>query len=183
MKKVAATLKEIQGSEIYARIMDPMDPLDDLIEKMKGWWKLDLFGRRPTAALVDERGELLKPTDLDLASFLAALASRNAVIKLPTYKIRRPRQLRDDEWVTSAENRHGKLCGLTSNKEVFSFSVLMIDANVVRLVFAVLAIVDGSGFALYVLAWLVMVRAGESTSILRRALARARAAKEIGIGV
>lgn len=132
MKKVAATLKEIQGSEIYGRIMDPADLLTDLIEEVKGWWKLDLFGRRPTAALVDEQNQLLKPTDLDLACFLAALADRNAVIKLPTYKIRRPRQLRDDEWITSENNRHGKLCGLTSNKEVFSFSVLMIDANVVR---------------------------------------------------
>jgi len=132
MKKVAATLKEISGSEIYARIMDPKDELEDLIEEVKGWWKFDLFGRSPTRALVDEGGNLLKPTDLDLACFLAALASRNAVIKLPTYKVRRPRQLRDDEWVTSAENRHGKLVGLTSNKEAFSFSALMIDANVVR---------------------------------------------------
>jgi signal transduction histidine kinase len=45
-----------------------------------------------------------------------------------------------------------------------------IDANALRLLFAVLAIGDGSGFALYVLAWLVMVRQGEATSIGRRAL-------------
>jgi signal transduction histidine kinase len=50
-----------------------------------------------------------------------------------------------------------------------------IDANIIRLVFAVLAIGDGSGFALYVLAWLVVPRQGETTSIGRRALADRRA--------
>jgi signal transduction histidine kinase len=47
---------------------------------------------------------------------------------------------------------------------------LGVDANVLRLVFAVLAIGDGSGFALYVLAWLVMTREGETTAIGRRVL-------------
>jgi signal transduction histidine kinase len=49
-----------------------------------------------------------------------------------------------------------------------------IDANLLRLVFAVLSIAGGSGFALYVLAWLVMIRQGESVSIARRALADRR---------
>lgn len=132
MKKVAATLKEIQGSEIYQRIMDPSDPIDDLIEEVKGWWRFDLLGRHPSRALMNEDGSLMKPTDLDLACFLAALADRGAVINLPVYTSRRPRQLRDDEWIVSKNNRHGKLIGLTSNKDVFSFSVLMIDANVVK---------------------------------------------------
>lgn len=131
-KKVAATLKKIQDSEIYARITDPSDAIDDVIEEAKGWWKYDLLGRSPSRALVNPDGSLMKPTDLDLACFLAALAGRGAVINLPTYVSRRPRQLRDDEWVVSKGNRHGKLVGLTSNKDVFSFSVLMIDANVVK---------------------------------------------------
>jgi signal transduction histidine kinase len=50
-----------------------------------------------------------------------------------------------------------------------------VDANVVRLVFAVLSLGDASGFALYVLAWLVMARQGETTSIGRRALGDRRA--------
>jgi signal transduction histidine kinase len=49
-----------------------------------------------------------------------------------------------------------------------------IDANVIRLVFAVLSLGDASGFALYVVAWLVMLRQGESSSIARRALADRR---------
>jgi signal transduction histidine kinase len=51
---------------------------------------------------------------------------------------------------------------------------LGIDANVLRLLFAVLALADGAGVALYVLAWLVMARQGESTSIGGRALADRR---------
>ena len=132
MKKVAETLKSIQGSEIYARIMDPSDRLTDLIEEVKDWWKMDLFGRNPCPALVDEQGALLKPTDLDLSCFLAALVDRGAVINLPRYENRRPRNLRDNEWIVSAGNRHGKLLGLTPNKNVFSFSVRMLDANVVK---------------------------------------------------
>jgi signal transduction histidine kinase len=51
---------------------------------------------------------------------------------------------------------------------------LGIDANALRLLFAVLALADGAGVALYVLAWLLMTRQGESTSIAGRALADRR---------
>jgi signal transduction histidine kinase len=50
-----------------------------------------------------------------------------------------------------------------------------IDANALRFLFAVLAVVDGSGLALYVLAWLVMTRQGETTSIARRSVVDRRA--------
>ena len=49
-----------------------------------------------------------------------------------------------------------------------------IDANLIRLLFGVLAIGDASGFALYVLAWLVMTRQGDHLSIARRDLADRR---------
>jgi signal transduction histidine kinase len=49
-----------------------------------------------------------------------------------------------------------------------------VDANLIRLLFAVLAIGDASGFALYVLAWLVMTRQDETVSIGRRALSDRR---------
>ena len=50
-----------------------------------------------------------------------------------------------------------------------------IDANVIRLLFAVLTLGDASGFALYVLGWLLIPRQGETTSIARRAVADRRA--------
>ena len=46
-----------------------------------------------------------------------------------------------------------------------------IDANLIRALLVLLSFAGGSGFALYVAAWLVMPRAGEQTSIARRALA------------
>jgi signal transduction histidine kinase/phage shock protein PspC (stress-responsive transcriptional regulator) len=49
-----------------------------------------------------------------------------------------------------------------------------IDANLLRLVFLVMSIGDGSGFAVYVLLWLVLPRPGEE-SIGRRAVSDRRA--------
>ena len=40
-----------------------------------------------------------------------------------------------------------------------------IDANIVRLVFAGLAILGGTGFLLYVAAWMIIPEEGESASI------------------
>jgi len=54
-------------------------------------------------------------------------------------------------------------------------SRLGIDANVIRALFVLLSIADGTGFALYVLAWLVIPMVGEDDSIARRALADRRA--------
>ena len=50
-----------------------------------------------------------------------------------------------------------------------------IDANLVRFGFALLSIGDGTGLTLYVLAWLLLVRQGEQTSIARRAAGDRRA--------
>jgi hypothetical protein len=65
-----------------------------------------------------------------LACFLSALAERRAVITLPTYKSRRAATRTEGEIVTSKENRHGRVIGLTSNANVFSFSIMVEDANV-----------------------------------------------------
>jgi hypothetical protein len=129
-KKVAGTLEGIQASEIYNRILDPKDPIDDVVEDMKKRWAYDFYGRRPAPALLEDGA--LKVTDLDMACLLSALADRGAVISIPFYKSRRPKTYRDDEWVVSAGDRHGKIMGLTSNKDVFSFSTLIVDANVVK---------------------------------------------------
>jgi len=51
---------------------------------------------------------------------------------------------------------------------------LGVDGNVVRLAFVALVLADGSGLALYVLAWLVIVRQGEESSVAHRALADRR---------
>ncbi len=45
-----------------------------------------------------------------------------------------------------------------------------IDANVIRVLFVLLAVGGGTGFSLYVLAWLFIPRAGSDASIARRAV-------------
>jgi signal transduction histidine kinase len=59
---------------------------------------------------------------------------------------------------------------------------LGLDANVIRIVFVLLVAGGGTGFALYVLAWLLIPRAGEETSIVRRAL-RDRHAVGLALGM
>lgn len=129
MKNVADTIKSIPSSEVFARIMDPGDNLDDVVAMVKAHWSYNLYERRPGPALL-EHG-VLSPTDLDLACFLSALVDRKAVINLPTYESRRPATRREGEYVVSKEGRHGHVLGLVSNKDVFSFSVRIRDMNVV----------------------------------------------------
>lgn len=129
MKTVAKTLKEIPASDIYTRILDPSDKLEDVIELMKEHWSYDLYSRRPGPALLEDG--VLKPTDLDLACFMSALVDRKAVINIPKYELRRAATRREGEHVVSKDNRHGHVLGLVSNKDVFSFSVRMKDANVI----------------------------------------------------
>lgn len=129
MKSVALTVKNIESSEPWLRILDPKDDLDDLIAELREQWSFDLYTRSPRAALLSNG--VLKPTDLDLACFLSALGDRGAVITLPEYARRRPATVRENVRVVSNENRHGKVLGLTSNKDVFSFSVKVQDMNVV----------------------------------------------------
>ncbi|HUO48205.1 MAG TPA: PspC domain-containing protein, partial [Acidimicrobiales bacterium] len=58
-----------------------------------------------------------------------------------------------------------------------------VDANVIRVLFVLLIVGGGTGFTLYVLAWLFIPREGDSTSIARRALGDRRAVTlALGLG-
>jgi len=86
-----------------------------------------MYTRKPGPALVDG---IFEGTDLDLACFLTALSERGAVLNLPNYKSMRPSTIREGERISSKENRHGKILGVISNKDVFSFSLRIMDMNV-----------------------------------------------------
>lgn len=129
-KEVAQSLKDLHATDTMAGILDRAHDPKDEITLLKSHWGYDLYTRKPGAAFM-ENG-VFTPTDLDLACFMAALADRNAVINLPRYESRRPKTTRPDEMVVSAANRHGQVLGLTPNKEVFSMSVRIKDANVMK---------------------------------------------------
>ena len=112
----------------YGKLTDPDADIRATCGRILDAWRYNLQDRKPGIAYMDEQGEPV--TDLDLACALSAFADRRAVINLPTYKRRRARQVREGEIVVSSQNRHGRVIGLSSNQYVFSFSVLIEDANV-----------------------------------------------------
>jgi len=126
-KHVAATLKTILDNPTMQFIMDRTLPLDDVVDLVQKYWTVDMYTRKPGPALVNG---IFEGTDLDLAVFLTGLADRGAVLNLPRYKAMRPSTIREGERLSSKENRHGKILGLVSNKEVFSFSLRIQDMNV-----------------------------------------------------
>lgn len=128
-KQVARTLAEIHEDEVLLRIRDRSQDVSKDVLWLLAQWELDLYSRKPGPALTDDGR--LQVTDLDLATFLFALVQRSAVINLPRYTGRRPKQQRAGEHVVSASNRHGKVTGLSANDGVFSFSVRVQDADVV----------------------------------------------------
>jgi len=110
-KAVAQTLKSILDHEHYDTFMNRKKPLwlhgGAAIQDVISWWNLDLFKRKPGPAL-DTDGTF-KGTDLDLATFMYALAQRGAVVNLPEYKRMRAATKREGERVISSQNRHGQV--------------------------------------------------------------------------
>lgn len=129
-KEIAKSFTTMAMGEAMQTILDRTRDVTGLETQLLEHWAYDLYARRPGPALL-ENG-VLTPTDLDLACFLSALVQRQAVINLPTYKARRARTEREGEVVLSKDNRHGKIVGLTANKEAFSFSVRILDQNVMQ---------------------------------------------------
>ena len=128
-KHVAKTLKEVLDHPTMMLIMDRSKNINPVVEEVCSWWGYDLFNRKPGPAYDED--EVFIGTDLDLACFLYELSNRNAVINIPSYKSMRKRTSKEGQMITSAENRHGQILGLTANKDVFSFSVRIKDMNVI----------------------------------------------------
>ena len=132
MKQVAESLKKLVFTDEMQVVLNRSNSdgieIDAVATELLDHWSYDLYSRRPGPAYYENGA--LQPTDLDLACFLSALVDRKAVINLPTYKATRARTDREGERVLSKENRHGAVSGLVSNKDVFSFSLRILDQNV-----------------------------------------------------
>jgi len=130
-KHVATTLQNIMENPVMMAILDRSSDLTEVIPVVDEYWVYDLHNRRPSPAEYDDNGNLIKATNLDLATFLYALHDRGAVINLPTYKAKGKKTVKEGQMVVSDKNRHGKIIGIVSNQDTFSFSVKIIDQNVI----------------------------------------------------
>lgn len=89
-----------------------------------------IFGwecRNPTPALAADGN--FKGTDLDLLSFLVPIVARGAVIEIPKYTNRRKIVRKENERKIGTNN-FGNTTGLTSNKDVSSFSIRIFDRTI-----------------------------------------------------
>ncbi|MDO8640246.1 MAG: hypothetical protein Q7R33_01770 [Nitrosarchaeum sp.] len=127
-KKVASTLLNVAETDAMQTILNLGQPIQPVIDETLAHWSYDLDNRKPGPAYTDDG--VFVGTDLDLACFLYALADRQAVINLPQYKGRRAKQVTEGEIVVSDKNRHGKILGVLANKENMSFSIRIMDMNV-----------------------------------------------------
>ncbi len=128
-KYVATTLKTMLESDLVMSILDRSVNIYPIMHEAISWWDYDLFARKPSPAYT-EYG-VFKGTDLDLACFMYALAGRGAVINIPTYKAQTQTKVREDQQLKSKYNRNGELIGVVSNKQFFSFSIKVMDQNVI----------------------------------------------------
>lgn len=128
-KKISASITNILENDIVKAILDRDQSVVPIIAEVQDWWGYDLMNRKPSPAY-DEYG-IFKGTDLDLACFLYALSGRGAVINIPEYKSHSKSKIREDQMLTSTQNRHGQLIGVGANKEFFSFNITIIDENVI----------------------------------------------------
>lgn len=127
-KLVAKTLTGILNNPVMGVVMDRETDLDIIIPVVRGWWGYDLMHRKPGPAYIDDQ---FVGTDLDLSCLLFELSERHAVINIPTYQNIRPKSIQKGCTVLSTENRHGEIIRLVSNKDTFSFSVLIKDLNTI----------------------------------------------------
>jgi hypothetical protein len=128
-KSISDTLKNLLSYPVVERILNRSSNIYDSIATVKEYWGYDLLKRKPSPAYDDY--DVFTGTDLDLACFLYELSGRGAVINIPIYKALRQARVKEGEKITSKYNRHGQLMGVTANKDFFTFSISILDQNVV----------------------------------------------------
>ena len=127
-KKVAKSLKDLVDNPVLQTIQDRTKNISSIFEEVKGYWNYDIYSRKPGPAYTDDG--VFVGTDLDLACFLYSLQGRNAVINIPEYETFRQTKFKEGQMLTSKDNRHGKIVGVVANQHNFTFSVRIIDTNV-----------------------------------------------------
>jgi len=110
------TLKQIE----MRNILDLSVKVNNTIKLIKEKWEYDLMSS-------DKLG--YSP---DMVSFLYTLLERNAVIVIPKYKAATKAENLNEKIHIIPENRHGKLISIQGNSKTFSFTIKIIDMNVIK---------------------------------------------------
>jgi hypothetical protein len=121
-------MKKNEFDRDLALLLDRTSDVRAVCDRIAATWRYDLATRKVGGAYEDDDG--VYRTDLDLACYMAAIAEHRGTIVLPEYRTRRAATRTEGEVIISKDNRHGRVIGLTSNADVFSFNVLIEDANV-----------------------------------------------------
>jgi len=121
-------MKKNEFDRDLALLLDRTSDVRAVCDRIAATWRYDLTTRKVGGAYEDDDGVFR--TDLDLACYMAAIAEHRGTIVLPEYRTRRAATKTAGEVIISKDNRHGRVIGLTSNADVFSFNVLIEDANV-----------------------------------------------------
>ena len=116
-KILPQSLLNLNSNLLMKNIMDRSKDLFITIEKVKKLWGFDMYTRTPSQTLDGK-------TNLDLACVFYSLAERSAAIIIPKYKSLRPKSVDDPD---VKEARTGKIISLSSNKDLFSFSIKIFD--------------------------------------------------------
>lgn len=119
-KRIPPTLRDIGDNPLMKVILNRSKPIQSVVDELLKHWQYDLDSRRPEAACAG----------LDMACFMAVLAERGAVINIPVYGRARPKTVREGEYAVSERHRHGKVISLNAHQKTFSFSVRIMDMNV-----------------------------------------------------
>lgn len=127
-KVISEKFRNILQHPIVVKILDENSNITESIDEVLSWWDFDLYSRKPGPAYFEDG--VFQGTDLDLICVLYELCKRKAVINISNYKSIKPATITSGQIITSNENRHGRLLGIISNKDNFTFSVKILDMNV-----------------------------------------------------
>jgi len=97
------TLKNVE----IRNILDLSVDMDNIIDTVTKKWEYDIISN--------------KSNNIDMVSFLYSSLNRNVIIVIP----------KNESIHSLQENRHGRLVGAQGNNKTFSFSIKIIDMNVI----------------------------------------------------
>ena len=105
------TISEILDNAHLKRLTDRSENIDDILEILISEWE--------------------SKDTIDVAGLIFMMSKRMEDITIPHYKSIRPTTLTEGQ-TSPKENRHGKIVGLSANKDIFSFGIKIFDESVIN---------------------------------------------------